>query len=231
MSSSRRRLQNMTTLPSVCCRSLCEEPSSELPAPSSHSGECASGTWSSGTGDGGSRKTSCGTDGKKTKKKTESVSVRSHVRAAVDRGRWTASDENSHWSVDDQRHHHIHVGDVFLQIWIRQVHLCTSVKRQLQRCNSRLETWFIYLLFCWWLTALHTTNTDKYTLVHVVFVDIDVDNSVHHLAPVSWVRGHALWVHVVVGMCLWNRRVKRSIWEGWRSGVGGAQRGGFNKEL
>lgn len=29
------------------------------------------------------------------------------------------------------------------------------------------------------------TNTDKYALVHVVFVDIDVDNSVHHLAPVS----------------------------------------------
>lgn len=69
MSSSRRRLQNMTTLPSVCCRSLCEEPSSELPAPSSHSGECASGTWSSGTGDGGSRKTSCGTDEKKQTKK------------------------------------------------------------------------------------------------------------------------------------------------------------------
>lgn len=50
---------NSQLLPFVCCRSLCVELSSELPTPSSHSGGCASEIWSSGTVDGGSRKTSC----------------------------------------------------------------------------------------------------------------------------------------------------------------------------
>ena len=35
--------------------------------------------------------------------------------------------ENVHWSVDNEGHHDVHISDVLLQVWIRQVQLCAPV--------------------------------------------------------------------------------------------------------
>lgn len=57
----------------------------------------------------------------------------------------------------------------------------------------------------------------KHILVHVVFLGVDMDYSIHHLAPISCVWRHVLGVLIVVGVCLWNRWVDGGIWEkrGW----------------
>lgn len=34
---------------------------------------------------------------------------------------------SSHWPVDNEGHHDVHIGDVLLQVWIRQIQLCAPV--------------------------------------------------------------------------------------------------------
>lgn len=35
--------------------------------------------------------------------------------------------ETLHWTVDNEGHHDVHISDVLLQVWIRQVQLCAPV--------------------------------------------------------------------------------------------------------
>lgn len=35
--------------------------------------------------------------------------------------------QNLHWSIDNEGHHDVHVSNVLLQVWIRQVQLCAPV--------------------------------------------------------------------------------------------------------
>lgn len=37
---------------------------------------------------------------------------------------------NSHWPVDDEGHHNVHISDVFLQVRVGQVQLCAPEKHQ-----------------------------------------------------------------------------------------------------
>lgn len=51
----------------------------------------------------------------------------------------------------------------------------------------------------------------EHTLVHVVFLGVDVHHPVHHLAAVSGVSRHVLGVLIVIGVRLRNGRVDGSI--------------------
>lgn len=42
----------------------------------------------------------------------------------------------------------------------------------------------------------------KFILVHVVLLGVDMDNSIHHLAPISCVCWHILGVQIVIRVCL-----------------------------
>lgn len=42
----------------------------------------------------------------------------------------------------------------------------------------------------------------KHILVHVVFLGVDMDHSVYHLATISGVCRHILGVLIVIGVCL-----------------------------
>lgn len=42
----------------------------------------------------------------------------------------------------------------------------------------------------------------KHILIHVRFLGVDMDHSIHHLATISGVCWHVLRVLIVIGMCL-----------------------------
>lgn len=101
------------------------------------------------------------------------------------------SKKHSHWPIDNESHHHIHVCNILLQVRIGQVQFCTSEKE-----NS------VKVI----LTDSVQTNMapyrHKHILVNVVFLGVDMDYSIHHLATIFCVCRHILRVLIVIGVCL-----------------------------
>lgn len=108
---------------------------------------------------------------------------------------------DSHWPVDDEGHHHIHVCDVFLQVRIGQVQLGASGEEDNIRRYQQTASFLINVSSC------------EHTLVHVGFLGVHMDYSIHHLASISRVWRHVPRVLIVIGVCLRNRRVDGGVWE------------------
>lgn len=99
------------------------------------------------------------------------------------------SKKHSHWAIDNEGHHNIHVSNILRQVRIGQVQFCASKKG---------EQYISY-------TNIFVINTSSYRykhiLVHVGFLSVDMDYSINHLATISCVGRHIIGV-LVIGVCL-----------------------------
>lgn len=180
-------------VPCVCCRSLCAGPSSGLLTPSSRSAGCASGIWSWGTADGGSRKTSWQgqpqqTHTFKNKARTGGL-IGPVVRETLTLDRWSP-EPSSHSCLRYTPSGQDKAGPA-LYSWSGEATSSALLNR----------------------AALHSfTHSISAVLVHVSFLGVDVDHATHHLTPILCVSWHAFRVLIVIRVCLRNGWMNRGIW-------------------
>lgn len=97
--------------------------------------------------------------------------------------------KNSHWPIDDEGHHDIHVCNIFLQVRIWQVQFGTSAEEDIIKV--------IQIDFFNDCDTLQV-RLNKFILVHVVVLGIHMDNTIHHLTPISCVCWHILGILILI---------------------------------